>query len=132
MKQIINVVLLLPFLYFGAVVLANNYGGEVVEIETVDVFGRSFSTSVWIVDLYSDTWIRANDPDAVWLQRLRINPSIKLTRNGVAAPFEAEVVDDFAERINEGMREKYGSADAIMAPLRNDDEVVVIRLVEAQ
>jgi hypothetical protein len=128
MKQIITVVLLLPFLYVGAVFLASEYGGEVVEIETVDVFGRTFPTSLWIVDSYGDTWLRAGDPEAVWLQRIRINPSITVTRNGVKARYDAEVVEDFADRINEAMREKYGLADEIIAPLRNADEVVAIRL----
>jgi hypothetical protein len=127
-RRIITVVLLLPFLYAGAVYYASEYGGETVELETIDVFGRIFPTTVWIVDAYGDTWIRADDPESVWLQRIRINPVVYVTRKGVKAEYRAEVVDGFTSQINEAMREKYGRADEVIAPLRDPDEAVAIRL----
>jgi len=126
--RIITVVLLLPFLYAGAVFCASEYGGETVELETIDVFGRTFPTTVWIVDAYGDTWIRADDPESVWLQRIRINPVVYVTRKGVKAEYSAEVIEGFTKQINEAMREKYGRADEIVAPLHDRDEAVAIRL----
>ena len=129
MGRIIAVVFMLPFLYFGAVLAASEFGGEVVELETHDVYGRTFHTSLWIVDLYGDTWLRATDPESVWVQRIRNDPAVFVIRNGVTVAYHAEIVDGFAKRINDGMREKYGRADQIIAPLRDEAVALAIRLV---
>jgi len=129
MGKIITLVFLSPILFVLAILLASEYGGEVVEIETYDVRGRSYPTSVWVVDLYGDTWIRAGGPTATWLQRLVKNPEVYVTRDGVRAAYQAEVVADFGGRINDGMREKYGRADQLISTIHDDEEVVAIRLL---
>ena len=129
MTRIIGIVILLPLLYVLAVLVASEFGGEVVEVETFDDRGRKFSTSLWIVDLYGDTWIRAGDPDSAWVQRLRVNPEVAMTREGARATYHAEIVEDFAERINDGMREKYGRADQLISTIHDDEAVLAIRLV---
>ena len=129
MGKIIVLVFLSPILFVLSILIASEYGGEVVEIETYDVRGRSYPTSVWVVELYGDTWIRAGGPTATWLQRLVKNPEVYVTRDGVRAAYRAEVVADFGGRINDGMREKYGRADRLISTIHDDEEVVAIRLL---
>ena len=129
MGKIITAILLSPFVYLAAILLASEYGGEVVNLETHDERGGKYETSVWIVDLYGDQWIRAGDPEATWLQRIRDYPEVHVTRFGEREVYRAEIVEDFADRINDGMREKYGRADRLISTIHDDDAVVAIRLV---
>jgi len=129
MGKIITAILLSPFVFLLSIMLASEYGGEVVTLETHDERGGKYETSVWVVDLYGDQWIRSGDPEATWLQRIREYPEVHLTRDGEREVYQAEIVDDFADRINGGMREKYGRADMLISTIHDDDEVVAIRLV---
>jgi len=128
-KAIITLILLSPILFVLAILGASNYGGEVVDLETHDERGGSYVTSVWIVDLYGDQWLRAGSPKATWLNRLRVYPEVHVTRHDQREAYRAEVVADFAGRVNEGMREKYGRADLLISTIHDDEEVVAIRLV---
>jgi len=127
--KLIVLLFLSPFLFVLSILLASEFGGEVVEIETYDVRGRSYETSLWIVDLYGTVWLRAGNPDATWLQRLIKNPEVYVTRDGLRAAYRAEVVGDFGGRVNDGMREKYGSADRLISTIHDDEGVVAVRLV---
>lgn len=130
MARFITIVVLLPFFYLAAVMAASEWGGEVIELETYDVNGRKFTTSLWIVDLDRQPWLRASDPESAWVQRLQIAPEVFVTRAGQRLAYQAEVVEDFADEINRVMREKYGLADQLIAPTRDPDQVLGIRLVE--
>ena len=101
---------------------------EVATVETRDVRGGALQTSVWVVDLSGDVWIRASFPDAMWLSRLREDPNVTLIREGERSQRRALIVDGVQERIDQGMRAKYGRADEAFAYLRNPYESVVIRL----
>jgi hypothetical protein len=128
--RIIGILLLLPFVLAIAILIASEWGGEVVTLETYDPRGTMFSTSLWIVNLYGEEWLRASDPEAGWVRRLRETSNVVLIRDGVRKGYRAEVVQDFAGRINDGMREKYGFADQLTSLLRDPEEVVAIRLEE--
>lgn len=128
--RIIGILLLLPFVLAIAILIASEWGGEVVTLETYDARGTMFSTSLWIVDLYGDEWLRASDPEAGWVGRLREASNVVLIRDGVRKGYRAEIVRDFGDRINDGMREKYGFADQLTSLLRDPEEVVAIRLEE--
>lgn len=104
--------------------------GEVVELETRDPRGGALHTSLWIVDLSGDVWLRANNPDAVWLSRLRADPEVTLIRDGERSQRRALIVDGVEERIDHGLRAKYGRADEVLAYFRDPDDSVVIRLDE--
>jgi hypothetical protein len=109
---------------------ASELAGEVVQIETYDELDARYKTSLWIVDIHGDSWLRAGDPNAAWLQRIEINPEILLFRDDEILPVSAELVDEYGAAINEAMREKYGLADRLVSLLHDDDEVVPIRLTE--
>jgi hypothetical protein len=130
LSRIIGILLLLPILYGLAIVIASETGGEVVELETYDGRGTVYKTSLWIVRAYDDLWLRAGDPEAAWVQRLRETPNVVVIRDGKRQGYLGVVVPDFASRINAAMREKYGWADQVVSTLHDPDEVVAIRLEE--
>jgi hypothetical protein len=132
MGKIITAILLSPIVFFAAILLASEYGGEVVTLETHDERGGKYETSVWIVDLYGDQWLRAGDSEATWLKRIRDYPEVHVTRFGEREVYRAEVDDDFSGRINDGMREKYGRADQLISTIHDDEEVVAIRLIRPE
>jgi len=129
--RIIGILLLLPVLYGLGILVASEWGGEVVALETYDVRGTMFTTSVWIVDAYDDAWLRAGNSEAGWVQRLRETPTVVITRAGVRQGYRAVIVNDFSDRINEVMREKYGLADQLISTIHEPDEVLAIRLEES-
>jgi hypothetical protein len=130
--RIIAIVLLAPLVYLVAILAASEWGGEVVALETFDVRGRRLETSVWIVQMQGDLWLRASDPKSAWLQRIRTEPAVFVTRRGKRTAYQTEIFEDYASWINRAMREKYGWADQLIStmPMRAADEVVAVRLLE--
>ncbi len=118
----------LGLFYVVAGVGVDFLSGEVAELETGDPRGGALQTSVWVVDLSGEVWIRATNPDALWLARLRADPDVRLLRDGVRSPRRALILDDFDDQIALAMREKYGRADAVMAWMRDPGDYVSIRL----
>jgi len=129
LKNVIGILLLLPFVFVGAFFAASEWGGEVVELRTYDHRAMEFLTSVWIVELHGDLYVRAGDPDAEWVKRLLARPAVKLRRGGRLEPYEAQPIDGFEEKINTAMREKYGRADQIVGTIHDPAGVLAIRLV---
>lgn len=118
----------LGLFYVVAGVGVDFLSGEVAELETGDPRGGALQTSVWVVDLSGEVWIRATNPDALWLARLRADPDVRLLRDGVRSPRRALILDDFDDQIALAMREKYGRADAVMTWMRDPGDYVSIRL----
>lgn len=129
MGKLITLLILAPIVYGVALFVASEYGGEVVELETHDWRGGRFKTSVWIVDMHGDAWIRSGDPESSWLARLRANPEVKVTRDGETLIYQAEVVEDFSAPLNAAMFEKYGRAEQLISTIHEDEEVVAVRLL---
>ncbi|MEZ4281837.1 MAG: hypothetical protein R3F21_19715 [Myxococcota bacterium] len=129
LRWILRLVFYAPFAFGLALFWATQYGGETVELETVDDRGTSFFTTLWVVDLHEQPWLRAGDPEAAWLQRLERDPEVFLVRDGERVAYRAEIEAGSAERVNAAMREKYGRADQVVAVLHDPARVVAIRLV---
>ena len=130
LKWLIGLVICSPLIFGGALLLASEYGGEKVELETLDERGTSFFTTLWVVEFHEEPWLRADDPEATWLQRLRGDPQVFLIRDGERREYRAEVSDEDASRINEAMLEKYAWADQVVSLIHDPEAVVAIRLVE--
>lgn len=130
LKWIIGLLICSPLLFGAALYVASEYGGETVQLETFDERGNAFPTTLWVVDLHEEPWIRAGDPEAGWLQRLKVSPQVFLTRDGQRMPYRAELSDEGAGRINEAMREKYGRADQLIELIHEPDAVVAVRLIK--
>ncbi len=130
LRWILRLLFASPILFGAALFWATQYGGETVELETVDERGTSFHTTLWVVDLHDEPWLRAGDPEATWLQRLKVDPDVFLNRDGERKPYRAEVSEGDAWRVDEAMREKYAWADWIVSWVHDPAGVVAIRLVE--
>jgi len=131
-KWLIGLLILSPALYGAALFAASEYGGEIVELQTIDERGNSFTTKLWVVELHEEPWLRAGDPEATWVQRLANQPEVVLLRDGERLEYLAEIEEGEVDRVNEAMREKYGLADRIVSTLHDPLTVVAIRLVEPE
>jgi hypothetical protein len=129
MGKLIGVVVLGLALFFGAIFLAGDLGGEVVVLMTTagDDGGRR-ETKLWIVEDNGQLWLRAGQPDSEWLERLRARPHVTLVRNGAPRDYRAVAIPKQRERINRLMAERYGWADSLIGLVRDESETVPIRL----
>ncbi len=114
--------------FFAAVLLASDFGGEVVTLTTTGKGGSRHDTKVWIVEDHNQLWIRAGQPASAWLLRLQAEPRVTMTRNGESADYRAVVVPKQQERINRLMAEDYGWADTVISVMRDSGETTAIRL----
>jgi hypothetical protein len=126
--RIIAIVILLPVVYFGAILVASEMGGEVAVLETQRADGRTFETSVWVVDLDRSVWIRAGNADSEWVARLRAEPEVFLTRADERTTYRAKIIDGLVDRVSLAMREKYGAADRLVSTVHDSERVLAIRL----
>jgi hypothetical protein len=128
MKWIIGLLIATP-LWFGAAIYgASEYGGETVVLETRDERESSVYTTLWVVDIHGQPWLRSGRPDAAWLQRLATNPDVFMVRSGIRTAYRAEIAVSEGDRINHAMHEKYGFAEELISLIHDEDEVVAIRL----
>jgi hypothetical protein len=130
LKWIIGLLITSPLWFGAALYAASEYGGETVTLETLDERGNSFMTTLWVVDLHREPWLRAGNADSTWLKRLLVNPDVFLVRDGDRRPYRAEIVEYETDRINYAMRQKYGYADQLISLIHDPDRIVPIRLFE--
>ncbi|MBY0399820.1 hypothetical protein K2X89_05960 [Myxococcota bacterium] len=130
LKWIIGLLITSPLWFGGALYWASEYGGEKVVLETFDKRGDSFFTTLWVVDLHRQPWLRSGRPDSTWIKRLEVRPDVVLERNGERKRYRATIEADEAPRINYAMREKYGYADRLIQLIHDPEQVVAIRLIE--
>jgi|JI10StandDraft_1071094.scaffolds.fasta_scaffold512674_2 hypothetical protein len=130
LRWILRLLLLSPLLFGAALYWASEHGGETVVLETRDERGNSLQTTLWVVDLHDEPWLRAGDPEAAWLQRIEQYPAVFLIRDGERKPYRAEIAEESAWRVDEAMREKYAWADWIVSWIHASAGVVAIRLAE--
>ena len=105
--------------------------GEVVHLVTTDRDGHHYEADLWIVDLDGVSYLRANDDDLGWLERLRVLPQVSVERGDVEAAFVATPVDDpsLRGRVDRAIREKHGLADRVMELMSEPNQYVVVELV---
>lgn len=102
--------------------------GELVTLETWDRRDRRLATTLWIVEERGEIWLRALDPGAAWVERLRARPEVTLTRGGVPRPLRAELAAADTGRIHLRMHERYGWRDSLVSVLHDPRQAVAIRL----
>jgi hypothetical protein len=115
-------------LLLGVVVFAGELGGEVVKLRTTDSLGIVRETSLWVVDDVGLQWLRAGNPDASWLERIRANSAVELERGDTIGRYTAVPVEGARVRINALMAERYGWADRLIGLFTSRDQSVPIRL----
>ena len=128
--RLVGLVLVLVVLFFAAVFAASEFGGEVVNLETVDASGEHHGTHLWVVDDGGFPWLRAGVPTSGWLVRIEANPEVTVERGGVTYHMKAVPVREPAvrDRIHALMREKYPLADRLVSVMRDPDGSVPVRL----
>ena len=128
--RLLGVALALVVLFFGAIFAASEFGGEVVNLETVDASGAKHHTHLWVVDDGGFAWLRAGVPTSGWLVRIEANPDVVVERGGIATHFHAVPVHDPAvrDRIHALMRAKYPWADRLVSVMRDPGGSVAVRL----
>ena len=104
--------------------------GEVVHLITLDDEVGEQEADLWIVDLDGVLFLRANQPDVRWLERLRANPRVRLERGDVVSAYRAVPLSDeeTRNRVHRAMSEKYGFADVAWNWMTNRADSVAIRL----
>lgn len=76
---------------------------------------------VWVVDAKPFVWIRAESPKRSWLEPLRENATVQLTRGELRLTYQATVWEDAESRayVDELFRTKYGNIDWLRSFLRS-------------
>lgn len=104
--------------------------GEVVELVTFDHNGRGIETPLWIVDIEGESWVRAPDLEASWLQRVRGNPTAHLSRgDGIISVQTFPSADpEVRAAVNRAMQTRYGRLERASHWLRDPGRTVPVRL----
>lgn len=128
MRSLLILAVLLVVVFFGAVMVASETGGEVVTLTTFDEFGGEHETSLWIVEYDGRQWLRAGSDESGWYQRLYVNPRVRLRRAGTETAYRAVPVAPKTEIINDLMARDYGVADQLVGLIRDESRSIAIRL----
>ena len=72
--------------------------GEIVTLEGLDAVGGHHATQLWIAEVDGARYVRAVNPEAAWLARIRLQPNLDLSSSNDEAtasrPVRAVLVDD--------------------------------------
>jgi len=110
-------------------VLAASELKEVVVLTTTDADGASQETRLWVVDDADAVWLRGS-PGRDWVTRVQANPEVVLERGDTRTPYTAVPVDtpEQRERIEQQMRDKYGTTDLLIMILEGSPQAFPVRL----
>ncbi len=131
MRTLFMLVMLALLFYAGGLFAATHFGGEVVTLSTEDAAKRVYRTQVWLVESRSGPFLRANDPNANWVNRLMQNPDVDLERGGSLKRYRAYPTAEHRAQVNGLMMERYGWADWLVGLVFDRQNAVPIALVPA-
>jgi hypothetical protein len=130
LQKILTIGVVLGFVYLFTFGIPDDWVGEVVELETYGPRGSAQRTSLWIVDGNGEQWLRASGGESTWVERLRVNPEVHVTRDGQRKPFRAEVATALLPHVNVWMQDKYGGADMLISSVQDPEQAIAIRLID--
>ncbi len=115
--------------FFGLVLVASEFGGEVIILHTQTASGEK-RTRLWVVDDAGIAWVRAGMSVSGWLECIERNPIVLVERGGRLIRYRAVPVrqPQVRDRIHALMREKYARADQLVSVLRDPAQSVPVRL----
>lgn len=116
---------------FGILQIAASERVEVVELTTQDEAGAEVITRLWIVDRAGKQYLRAGVESSGWLQRVKKNPAVKVTRNGQTALYQPIPRPELAEEINGLMQDKYTWGDTFIGRIFGRTGAIAIELAPA-
>jgi hypothetical protein len=112
-------------LQIALVALAAYLGWQNLSLATTDVVVlRTFGTghvehyaSLWVIEDGRHLWIRADNRERRWLEHVRANRQVELSRGGQTRAYQVTFFDDPDARayVDSRIRQKYGFADWVRA-----------------
>ena len=111
--------------------------GQVVTLVTHED-GREYKTQVWIVAVEESFYVRSNQSDSEWLERIDSDPKVGIKwRDQIqeeVVPFQVRRVRDAAlsDRVSGLLARKHGFADRVRSFFVDRQESVVLELVPAE
>ena len=128
LKRIATLVIILMIGLFALQWAASETTGEVVVLTTTDAAGANHETRLWVADHDGSVWLRAGSEGTSWFQRLQVNPTISLTRNGESKRYTAMPMRDASKTINELLSAKYSWGDKVISKLIDRSAAIAVKL----
>ncbi len=123
MAQLIKV---LKWIFLGLLIVGATFAGlerlaaeriEVVELIAANEAGEKRITRLWVVDDEGMAYLRVGADGSGWYDRILMNDSVEVVREGVTAEYRVQARPEKSVRINELMQQKYTWGDTLIGQM---------------
>jgi hypothetical protein len=123
MEKLIRV---LKWIFLGLLIVAATFAGlerpaaeriEVVELIAANEAGEKRITRLWVVDDEGMAYLRVGADGSGWYDRILMNDSVEVVREGVTAEYRVQARPEKSVRINELMQQKYTWGDTLIGQM---------------
>lgn len=123
MEKLIKV---LKWIFVGLLILGAAFAGlerlaaeriEVVELIAANEAGEKRITRLWVVDDEGMAYLRVGADGSGWYDRILMNDSVEVVREGVTAEYRVQARPEKSARINELMQQKYTWGDTLIGQM---------------
>jgi len=113
----------LKWIFLGLLVVGVAFAGlerlaaeriEVVELIAANEAGEKRNTRLWVVDDEGLAYLRVGADGSGWYDRILMNDSVTVVRQGVTAQYRVQARPEKSARINELMQQKYTWGDTLI------------------
>jgi len=123
MEKLIKV---LTWIFLGLLIVGATFAGlerlaaeriEVVELIAANEAGEKRITRLWVVDDEGMAYLRVGADGSGWYDRILMNDSVEVVREGVTAEYRVQARPEKSARINELMQQKYTWGDTLIGQM---------------
>lgn len=123
MEKLIKV---LKWIFLGLLIVGATFAGlerlaaeriEVVELIAANEVGEKRITRLWVVDDEGMAYLRVGADGSGWYDRILMNDSVEVVREGVTAEYRVQARPEKSARINELMQQKYTWGDTLIGQM---------------
>ena len=123
MEKLIKV---LKWIFLGLLIVGAAFAGlerlaaeriEVVELIAANEAGEKRITRLWVVDDEGMAYLRVGADGSGWYDRILMNDSVEVVREGVRAEYRVQARPEKSVRINELMQQKYTWGDTLIGQM---------------
>lgn len=123
MEKLIKV---LKWIFLGLLIVGAAFAGlerlaaeriEVVELIAANEAGEKRITRLWVVDDEGMAYLRVGADGSGWYDRILMNDSVEVVREGVTAEYRVQARPEKSARINELMQQKYTWGDTLIGQM---------------
>ena len=123
MEMLIKV---LKWIFLGLLIVGATFAGlerlaaegiEVVELIAANEVGEKRITRLWVVDDEGMAYLRVGADGSGWYERILMNDSVEVVREGVRAEYRVQARPEKSVRINELMQQKYTWGDTLIGQM---------------